>query len=197
MKMISNTIALALAGLLAGGFATAAATAQAQKQPGRQTPDSVVAIVADAQGLPSVPSDQRPFFGTFWEVRSSLPCMTAPLPCPPIDPNTPVYAIGGDQFLVDETAGELLAPQAQYSRRTLSTMDSASILQAQVSELQNFVAQVQARLASALLRGSGQMSALDGPPPPGDGGGTNEWQGGITLNAYQYTTNDLWLEIVS
>ena len=68
-------------------------TGQTQPQSSQQQPDSVVAIVADAQGLPFVPADQRPF-GTYWEVQNSLPCLTVPLPWPPPDPSTPVYAIG-------------------------------------------------------------------------------------------------------
>ena len=183
--------------------AITSATAQVQPQPSQQPPDSVVAVVADAQGLPFVPPDQRPVFGTFWEVRSSLPCITAPLPFPPLDPATPVYAIGdsaaGGQFLVDQTAGQVVSPQAQFGRRALRSMSTDSILQAQAEELQTFVAQVQARQAYAQLRASGQMSLSDGPPIPGEGGGgTNGWEGGgTTFDAKFYTTNDLWLEIVT
>lgn len=207
MKQSEQAAAIATTLTLAGLLASAATTAmaQVQLQPSHQPPDSVVAVVADAQSLPFVPPDQRPVFGTFWAVHSSLPCLGAPLPCPPLDPATPVYAIGdpavGGQFLVDETASQVISPQAQYGRRALRPMSAASVLQAQADELQNFVAQVQARQAYAQLRANGQMNplSLDGPPPPGEGGGggTNEWEGGITSGAYQYTTNDLWLEIVS
>ena len=206
MKLSEQAVAIATTFTLAGLMAAAitSATAQVQPQPSQQPPDSVVAVVADAQGLPFVPPDQRPVFGTFWEVRSSLPCITAPLPFPPLDPATPVYAIGdsaaGGQFLVDQTAGQVVSPQAQFGRRALRSMSTDSILQAQAEKLQTFVAQVQARQAYAQLRANGQMSPLsDGPPTPGEGGsgGTNEWGGGITFNAYQYTSNDLWLEIVT
>jgi len=118
-----------------------------------------------------------------------------------METNTPVYAIGdpivGGQFLVDQTSGQVLSAQAQYSPRALSSMTTASILSAQVEELQTFVAQVQARQAYALARANGQTP--DGPPIPGEdgGGGTNDPGGGITYNAYQYSTNDLWLEIIS
>lgn len=181
--------------LTALALATAITTGLAQLQPqlGQQSPDSVVVVVADALGLSFVPPDQRQFFGTFWEVRSSLPCITAPLPFPPLDPNTAVYAIGdaaaGGQFLVDETAGQVTLPQSRYGRRTLSTADPASILQAQVDELQNFVAQVRARQADALLRASAQMGAM--APDGQDGGGVF---GAMGLDSY--TTGDLWLEII-
>lgn len=74
-------ITLALVSLLGSTITTA--KAQGQLQASSPPPDSVVALVAEAQGLPFVPPDQRPFFGTFWEVHSSLPCVDAPLPFPP------------------------------------------------------------------------------------------------------------------
>jgi hypothetical protein len=176
---------ITLAGLLA--------SAQVQSQPAQQPPDSVVAVVADAMSLPFVAPDERPAFGTFWEVRSSLPCITAPLPFPPLDPNTPVYAIGdpvsGGQFLVDETAGRVTSSQEQYTGGTLSTMDSAAILQAQADELQNFVAQTQARQAQAQLRANAQLSDFTLDDEDG------ELLGPMSLNSY--TSDDLWLEILT
>jgi hypothetical protein len=173
---------------------------QTQLQSGQQQADSVVAVVAAAQGLPFVAADQRPF-GTYWEVQNSLPCVSPPLPCPPSDSNTVVYAVGGGQFLVDETAGPLVPPlAAPYARRALSTADYAAILQAQVDELQNFVAQIQAAQLNAQSSNS-QMSAsdLDSPPlPPGVGNGTNDSpEGGMPFNGDPPSTNDLRLQILS
>jgi hypothetical protein len=124
------------------------------------------------------------------------------LALPPPDSNAVVYAIGGGQFLVDETAGPLVPPlAAPYAGRTLSTADYAAIFQAQVDELQNFVAQIQAAQVNAQSSQNGQMSALDldSPPlPPGTGGDTNGWEeSGITFNGVTPTTNDLWLQILS
>jgi hypothetical protein len=135
-------------------------------------------------------------------VRNSLPCLTAPLPFPPDDPNTPVYALGGDQFLADETATPLIPPLARpYSHRTLSPADYAAIVQAQADEVLSFVAQTQARQQRAQLSRNGNMSALDWgiPPLPGEGGGdgTNYWEGGSTPKGPPPGTNDLWLEILS
>ena len=136
IPLLSAGAALLTAGML---LATAFLSPGQTQQSSQQQPDSVVAVVATAQGLPFVPADQRPF-GTYWAVRNSLPCLAAPLPFPPFDPTTVVYAIGGGLFLADETAGPL-APRlpAPYGRRALSTADYAAILQAQVDELQNFV----------------------------------------------------------
>jgi len=192
MKLSEHAVAIATTFTLACLLAPAITTgmAQAQSQPNQQPPDSVVAVVADAMSLPFVPPDQRPVFGTFWEVHSSLPCLGAPLPFPPMDTNAPVYAIGdpvgGGQFLVDLTAGQVISPQAQYNRRALSSMTTASIVQAQADELQTFVAQVQARQAYAELHPTDQMGRLSL-----EGGGV------FGPMAFSYTAEDLWLEMVT
>jgi len=170
------------------------AAAHTQLQSSQQQTDSVVATVADEGGLAFVPAPDRQPRGMYWEVRNSLPCLRPPLPCPPLDPNTPVYAVAGNQFLVDQTAGPLVPPlPPAYRNRTLTTADYASIVEAQVTELQQFVAQTQASQSSA------QMSLLDlePPPPPGGDPGTNHWEGGSTPRGPLHGTNDLWLEILS
>jgi plastocyanin len=156
-----------------------------------QSQDTVVAVVADAQGLQRVPAEELPFFGTFWVVRNTVPCVLAPMPCPPLDPSLAVYAIADGQFLVDESAGQMMV-----SQRQLSTASYASLVQEQVDELANFIAwiqQVQLSKESSLT-----MSTMDsgGPPTPGEGGegGTNDWGG---FEAMTYTTNDLWLELIA
>jgi IgGFc binding protein len=170
---------------------------------GQPQADSVVAVVANAQGLPFVAPQDRPPFGNYWEVRNSLSCIGPPMPCPPIDPNTPVYAVGGDLFLADETAGPLVDPVPKsYRNRTLTPADYAAIVQAQANELQNFIAQLQAQLLSAQSGPNRTMSALDTdiPPLPGDAGGgsgTNDWPNDATPTGKQLGTNDLWLEILS
>ena len=152
---------------------------------GQQQPDSAVAIVADALELPFVPADQRPVFGTYWEVRSSLPCVTAPLPFPPFDQSLPVYAIDSDHlFLVDETAGQVLSPLPPEYGSALSAADAAAILQTQVAELQDFVAQTQARQLTAQSSPSRSMAMLEEDDPPMEEG-------------YIFGPSDLWLQIVS
>lgn len=161
-RKATSTLILALALALTG--LPGATAVQAQTQTVQRAPDSVVAVVADAMSLPVVPPDECPFFGTFWEIHSSLPCIGAPLPCPPFDPTTPVYALGdavpGAHFLVDLTAGQVLSSEAQSLRRTLRSASTASIVQAQTEELQTFVTQIQAAQLYAQARASGQMSLL-------------------------------------
>ena len=179
--------------------------AQAQGLSGQPPPDSVVAVVAAAQGLPSVSASDQPPFGTYWGVQNSLPCLTVPLPWPPFDPSTPVYALGGNQFLVDQMAGPLMGPlPSPYSHRALSAADYAAIVQAQAAELQDFIAQVQTWLLSAQPNDTMGALDIDFPPlpPGGDGGtngsGTNVWQGGYSpMGGPQYGSNDLWLEITN
>jgi hypothetical protein len=186
--------------LAASGFSSAA---QTEPPFGQQQPDSVVAVVAAAQGLPLVSAQDQPAFGTYWEAYNSLPCLTVPLPCPPSDTSAPVYALGGGHFLADETAGPLTGPlPSPYRNRALSAADYATILQAQVDELQSFIVQDQAWQLSAQASRNGAMSAQDWDSPPlppgGDDGGTNIWQGGgPTFNGRTPGTNDLWLQILS
>lgn len=160
-----------------------------------QQPDSVVAIAADLMSLPIVPPDQRPFCGTYWEVRNSVPCLVAPTPCPPLDPTKPVYAIGsavpGGQFLVDATIDQQLPLQNHpNSRHSQSSTNAASIVQAQLAELQNFITQVQARQADAQLHLNRLTDAM-----------TLDSQDDAELlspmNQPHYITNGLWLEITN
>ena len=199
IPLLSAGPALLSAGML---IATAfLAVGQIQLQPSQPEPDSVVAIVADAQGLPFVSAEDQPPFGTYWEAHNSLPCLTVPMPCPPSDPNTVVYAVGGGHFLADMTAGPLIGQlPSPYRHRDLSAADYAAILQAQAGELQNFIVQDQAWQLSAQSTRNGTMNALDFDPPPwppGGDGGTNDWGGGSTYNGRTPGTNDLWLEILS
>jgi hypothetical protein len=112
-----------------------------------------------------------------------------------------VYALGGNQFLSDLSAGQLVGPlPSPYRNKTLSAPDYAAILQAQVDELQSFIAQDQAWQAIAQSSRNGTMSELDSdfpPLPPGGGGGTDDFSGGFTCNGKTPGTNDLWLEIKS
>jgi hypothetical protein len=133
--------------LLAWTFSSAG---QTQPPSGQQQPDSVVAVAAAAQGLPLVSAQDQPAFGTYWEAYNSLPPVTVPLPCPPSDPSTPVYALGGGHFLADLSAGPLTGPlPPPYRHRALSAADYAAIVQAQMDELQSFIVQDQAWQLSA------------------------------------------------
>ncbi len=174
--------ALALA---AGWFFGSMVISRAQAESVRAQADSIVAVVADAQGLSFVPAEQRPFYGTFWIVRNSVPCVLAPSPCPPLDPNVPVYAINSRQFLVDETAGQLLLSR----RNAVNKASYAALVQMQADELLNFVDWIRTVQLQAEMR----MLDGDGPPIPGEGG-EGGGGGGLEASPIVYGTNDLWLE---
>ena len=139
------------------------APAQLLSEPTKR--DSVVAVVADAEGLTLVAREELPWFGTFWVVRNSVPSIIAPLPCPPLNQSYPVYAISSRQFLVDETDGPLVLLGTR--KATLTSADYAAIVERQVNDLANHVAWIQEAELKA------EMSTMDseGPPLPGGGGG--------------------------
>ncbi len=146
--------------------------------------DSVVAIVADSQGLPLVPREELPWFGTFWVVRNSVPSIIAPLPCPPLNQSYPIYAITSRQFLVDETDGPLVLLGSR--KTTLTSADYAAIIEKQLDDLLNHVAWIQ----EAELRAEMRTLDSEGPPlPGGDGGGEGGEVGEMTPPIYLFGSN--------
>mgnify|MGYP001767454456 CR=1 FL=1 len=144
--------------------------------------DSVVAIVADSQGLPLVPREELPWFGTFWVVRNSVPSIIAPLPCPPLNQSYPVYAITSRQFLVDETD----APLVLLGNRKTSSLTSAdyeAIVTKQIECVMNHVTWIQ----EAALRAEMRAMGLEVPPLPGGEGGGDV--GEMTPPVYLFGTN--------
>lgn len=146
--------------------------------------DSVVAIVADSQGLPLVPREELPWFGTFWVVRNSVPSIIAPLPCPPLNQTYPVYAITSRQFLVDETDAPLVLLGSR--KTTLTSADYAAIIEKQLDDLLSHVAWIQ----EAELRAEMRTLDSEGPPlPGGEGGGEGGEVGEMTPPVYLFGTN--------
>ena len=129
--------------------------------------DSVVAVVAEAAGLSLISPDELPWYGTFWEVQNTVPCIRAPLPYPPLDPILSVYAIADGQFLVDASSGQMLV-----SQRKLAAAGYTVLVQQQVKELADFIASLQS--SQAVQTANLTVSTLDSddpPPLPGEGGG--------------------------
>jgi hypothetical protein len=160
------------------------------------TPDSVVRVVADSQGLPLVPPDQIPKFGTFWIVSGSQLPPPFPFLPPEYDPaSTPVFSLGPEgQFLVDATDGVVPQPTA---RQAMLDVNTATLVQAQVNMLLGLIGQVQGAQASAqttaTMSTSGAMSPMDAPSPSdnNDSGGTNTYSD-PSYTAPNYGTN-LWI----
>src|ERR1017187_1515779 len=162
------------------------------------TPDSIVQIVADSQGLTLASPGQIPRGGTFWWILPSGAAV--PLPCPPQDYlTTPIYQMG-DQWLVDETAGAIPASPRRFGLQA-QTMSGTAVsgLEMEADTIMNLIARVQAttvnQQARALARTMGTssfhsdaagMDILDF----GDGGGdygTNDYE--YTFTPLVYTTN--------
>ena len=107
-------------------------------------PDSVVQIAADMAGLPLVPPAQVPPFGTFWLLSPGgiSGIIAAPLPCPPIDPTLPVYAVTPfGEYLVDDTHGQVL-PNAP-SGQTVTSATASSAVSAQANAVANLITEIQ------------------------------------------------------
>jgi hypothetical protein len=150
--------------------------------------DSVVRVVADAQGLALVPPDQVPPFGTFWVVSPGFSSMPAPLPCAPLEPNQAIYQIADGQFLVDATAD---APTS--SGRAMNPSRAAAAVLAQADALVALVTDLQTVTASRQLRGMG----MNGLIPIGGGSGDYGDGGAPAGKQMPIDTNRLWLEIIT
>jgi len=158
--------------------------------------NTIVSVVADAQGLSLVPPDQVPPFGTFWMVTPGIGgASPAPLPCPPVDTTLPIYAVADGQFLVDATGGSqppLASPQAT---RLMASTTSAAVLQAQAGAIADLITQIQTTTANAQVRTLARAMGINDLSP---GGGDDSGQdytpasGGVTID-----TNALWLEITN
>ena len=150
--------------------------------------DSIVQIMADAQGLVLVPPNQAPRIGTYWLFMPGPGGGIAPpMPCPPLDPGLPIYAIAsgisGGQFLVDGTIGGQAAVNTTQAKRLAN-------LEAQANAVVNLITWVQTTAANQQMRAMGMnIPAFDG----GDARGTDDYEYSFTTPVY--TTNDLWLSI--
>jgi hypothetical protein len=109
------------------------------------TPDSIVQITAEENGLDLVPPDQVPGSGTFWVLTQAPGGGTLmPWPCPPpADQNLPVYAIAENIFLVDATAGSPLILSTPLTRRLGASYTQEQVLATQANLVVNLINQVQ------------------------------------------------------
>ena len=157
--------------------------------------DSIISLVAEAQGLQLVPSDQVPFCGTFWMVLPGPSGITAPLPCPPLDPSLPIYAIADGQFLVDGTIGGGGFEHAATAGRQATSSTSAAALEVQANAVVNLITRVQTAAANQQMRTMARAMGMNVPSPGGDGSG----DGSLPMFSSTFTidTNGLWLEITN
>jgi len=152
------------------------------------TPDSIVQVTADAQGLAQIAPADLPRTGTYWLVMPGG--VPVPAPCPPLDPGVPVYQMASGQFLVDATGGKVAVNPRRFGLRAQATGDTtASALEAQANTVVSLISQVQTAAANQQMLAMG----LDVPSPGGGSSSTN----GFYSDSFNYThpTNGLWLEM--
>ena len=188
LKILMKIIYVVLMGLiLSPAFKLQAQTAPA---------DSVVQVTAEAQGLQRVPPGLVPPFGTFWEILpSSTISGIIPLPCPPFDPNLPIYAIADGVYLVDGTVGTEAAASTLQSGRMANRSTAEAALLAQASLVVNLIAQVQNDAANQQTRAMARAMGLNIPSPGGGFGDGGDYSPAYT--PMQIDTNLLWLEIIT
>ena len=100
-------------------------------------PDSIIQITAQAQGLPLMSRDAIPRGGTFWLYLPGT--RSAPLPCPMILSNYPIYAITGNQYIMDGTGGQV-APRRRPGSSLATRAMIADALEAQAQSVIDFIA---------------------------------------------------------
>ncbi len=145
-------------------------------------PDTLVSAIAQEAGLPLVSPEALPPHGTFWMFYDTFPIALAPLPCPPLDRSLPAYAItdSGRQFLVDATGtrtNRFTFTAQQQAERTLRHVERLILLIDQVRT-------AEATRAERQLLGVPEMSLL-------------LEQEELELDSFLYSTNELWIELVS
>ncbi|MEI6077297.1 MAG: hypothetical protein WCS94_17080, partial [Verrucomicrobiota bacterium] len=161
------------------------------------TPDSIVQVTAEAQGLPQVDPSALPPFGTFWWAMPGGGG-AAPMPCPPANPNVPIYQITEGQFLVDQTAGQVLTGSRAAAQQTRSDQ-VASALEAQATSLVTLISQVLTTAANQSLRTLARTMNI-GVPIPGDDSDGGDGGGGFFTNNFSnfaFNREQLWLEITN
>jgi alpha-tubulin suppressor-like RCC1 family protein len=158
------------------------------------SPDSIVQLTAEAQGLSQMAPADLPRTGTYWLVMPSG--FPAPAPCPPLDPGVPVYQMASGQFLVDETGGQVAVNQRRFGMQAQSRSGAVtSALEAQANTVLDLITRVQTAAANQQMRAMGM--AIPSFNNIGDGsGGTNGFYSDSFNFHPDYGTN-LWIAQVN
>ena len=138
--------------------------------------DSVVSIAAAEQELTLMDYADLPAHATFWLVCSNG--QKIPMPCPPTDSTTPVYALdlADNIYLVDGTKGQVAVNHGQTIEATVN---------AQADAVVNLISQVQEmawkRMMVSVLGGEESTNLLNF----------------TSLTSMAQDTNGLWLEVTN
>jgi pimeloyl-ACP methyl ester carboxylesterase len=155
--------------------------------------DSIVQIAAESQGLAQLAPEDLPIMGgTFWWVM--LGGNAVPAPCAPLDlSGVAIYQISEQQFLVDQTGGQVVMNPSRFGLQTQYTSSAAaSEAASQVDAVVNLITRIQTSAAEQQTRATMQAMGMD-VPSPGDGdgdGGTNSYMSyGSSYVLPEYGTN--------
>ncbi len=158
----------------------------AQTMPVQSSPDSVVQITAEAAALSPVSASALPRTGTFWVVTPGFNGRLQMLPYPSLPPdlsNLPTYAVAGNIFLVDDTAGQIMP----MSARRMSSAQAVSTVQSQAQSVAGLIDQIQFP-----LDGGNQPFQPNAPTPMVFTNGL--WLAFSNQPPYPVSTN-LWLRL--
>ena len=158
----------------------------AQTMPVQSAQDSVVQITAEAAALSQVSASALPPTGTFWVVTPGFNGRLQMLPYPSLPPdlsNLPTYAVAGNIFLVDDTAGQIMP----MSARRMSSAQAVSTVQAQAKSVAGLIAQIEFP-----TNGGDQPCLPNSPVPMVFTNGL--WLAFSNQPPYPVTTN-LWLRL--
>ena len=161
------------------------------EKPLPEKPDTLVRIVAESQGLPVVPFEKLPRYGTYWQALNPFGSIMAPMPWLP-DDAVQVYEIAPNQFLVDN--GQAAAIPRPLRRSKLPPLTPDEFVAKQVKELVSLIDQVQTAQKDAELKAAVEQEFTSGNMMSAG------MMRGMSLNGasqpagMDYGTN-LWLEI--
>ncbi|HEY5298875.1 MAG TPA: Ig-like domain-containing protein [Verrucomicrobiae bacterium] len=102
--------------------------------------DSIVQATADEAGLAPVTAASLPEVGTFWVMTDTLDGLIAlPYPELPSDlSELPIYSVVGNEFIVDDTGGQLSS-----SASRMSSVQAASAAQSQAESMADLIDLIQ------------------------------------------------------
>ena len=187
--------------VVVGGFGSVATPVQIAAPVQPVSGDSIVQITAEAQGLPSLSPDQALSHGgsfCYWcVVPGGAYC---PMPFLPQDASA-VYLMSDNQFLVDDTGGQVIA-STRHSGMPVTRAMLASTLATQADWLVGLITQVQSMAVNQQLRTTMRSLGMDLPSLPGDGGfgdgdsGDGSGAYGSGFN-FWFDHSQLWLEFTN
>jgi hypothetical protein len=190
-KSASVTTILGVTGIVAGFALLCAVGAMAQSA---DQPVSLVSVAASSEGLPQVvppPELPRRFVGTYWWVLPGG--YAAPVPCLPQDFNGPVFQICSNEFILDQSGGDV-NPRRFGLPANLTDATVVAAANDEVQSLEGLITWIQA--ASQQTTTPETTMSLSAKPMGGGGFGPMDQQSGVPyLTLVPIGTNQLLITV--